>query len=228
MAEDQHNTLEPPARGRTSFDAGAHELEESSDSDEHFSDAQSAPASASGHISPVIPHTRVEKVDDEPSYGEEPGTEAYRLREQDASPDEIEVIHEKKDSYIPQTPSPRPTTPGGQPIPITIVEKVDPSEASYGDVPGTLAHEKRLADAVPDLVIRSGERSRSNSNLSNTTRSRAGSTPGDRPIPKTKVEKVDSKPSHGEIPGTKAYELRKEDAEPDIVEEVGDVPGPQT
>lgn len=197
-------------------------ITESSDSDDQFQDAQSAPASA-GAVSPTIPHTRVEKIDDEPSYGEEPGTEAYRLREQDASPDEIEIIHERKVNEIPRTPSPRPISPAGQPIPITIVEKVDPDEASYGEVPGTSAHEKRLADAVPDLVIRSGNRSRSSSTLS--TRSRAGSTPGDLPIPITKVEKVDSKPSHGEVPGTKAYELRKGDAEPDIVEEVGDIPG---
>jgi hypothetical protein len=196
-------------------------LAESSESDDHFSDAQSGPAYASGAVSPIIPHTRVEKIDDEPSYGEEPGTEAYRLREQDASPDEIEIIR-KQESGITRTrtPSPTPNFHGGHPIPITIVEKIDPSEASYGEVPGTLAHEKRLADAVPDLVVRTGERSRSSS-----TRSRAGSTPGDLPIPITKVEKIDSKPSHGEVPGTKAYELRKGDAEPDIVEEVGDIPG---
>ncbi len=120
----------------------------------------------------------------------------------------------------PRPASPSPPSPGGQPIPITVIEKIDPSEASYGEVPGTEAHEKRLADAVPDLVVRTGERSRSSS-----TRSRAGSTPGDLPIPITKVEKVDSKPSHGEVPGTHAYELRKEDAEPDIVEEVGDAVG---
>jgi hypothetical protein len=239
MAEDHLEKLEPPPR--TSIDdPGAHdlgellpfherftvlkqELQESSDSDEHFSDAHSAPISA-GPISPTIPHTRVEKVDDEPSYGEEPGTEAYRLREQDASPDEIEIIHERKGSdnshSLSPSPSPNHTSPGGQPIPLTVVEKVDPEEASYGEVPGTEAHEKRLADAVPDLVIRSGSRSRSS-----TTRSRAGSTPGDLPIPITKVEKIDAKPSHGEIPGTKAYELRKGDAEPDIVEEVGDFTG---
>jgi hypothetical protein len=34
------------------------------------------------------------------------------------------------------------------------------------------------------------------------------------------VEKIDSKPSHGEVPGTNAYETRKEDAKPDIVEEI--------
>jgi hypothetical protein len=36
-----------------------------------------------------------------------------------------------------------------------IVEKIDPDEPSYGDVPGTEAYEKRRADAVPDAVIRS-------------------------------------------------------------------------
>lgn len=193
---------------------------ESSDSDDHFSDAQSGLEPPSGVASP-IPHTRVEKVDDEPRYGEDPETEAYHMREQDAVPDEIEVVPEGKHS---RTTSPLGTgtsTPGGQPIPMTVVEKIDPEVPTYGEVPGTEAHEKRLADAVPDLVVRSGSRSRA----STMTRSRAGSTPGDLPIPITKVERVDSMPRHGEIPGTKAYELRKEDAKPDLVEEVGDVAG---
>jgi hypothetical protein len=188
-----------------------------SDSDDHFSDAQSGLEPTSGITSPV-PHTRVEKVDDEPSYGEDPETEAYRMREQDAVPDEIEIVPEGKRSR--STSSPGLSTPGGQPIPTTVVEKIDPETPSHGDIPGTTAHEKRVADAVPDLVVRSGSRSRSS-----TTRSRAGSTPGDLPIPITKVERVDSSPSHGEVPGTKAYELRKEDAKPDVVEEVGDAPG---
>ena len=112
-----------------------------------------------------------------------------------------------------------PSTPGGQPIPITIVEKVDETP-SYGEVPGTAAHKQHAADAVPDLVVRSGSRSRSNS-----TRSRANSTPGDLPIPITRVERVDSAPRHGEVPGTEAYELRKGDAKPDEEAEVEDVPG---
>jgi len=222
MAQEEHETLEPPAR--TSIDdPGAHDLE-SSDSDDHFSDAQSGLEATSGISSPAIPipHTRVEKVDDETRYGEEPGTDAYRMREQDASPDEIEVVPEfhRSTSSLSMT---NPTSPGGQPIPMTVVEKVDPSSPSHGEIPGTEAHDKRLSDAVPDLVVKSGERSRSSS-----VRSRSGSTPGDLPIPVTKVEKVDSKPAHGEIPGTKAFELRRGDAQPDIVEEVDDVPGPQS
>ncbi len=174
-------TLEPPIR-KSIDDPGAHDLGkrnihrvrrhtltnlasiESSDSDDHFSDARSD--INPGVASPVVPLTRVEKVDDETRYGEEPGTEAYHMRENDAAPDEIAII------------------PDGTSSPITG--------------PGR---------------------------LSTDTRSRASSTPGDLPIPITKVEKVDSKPSHGEVPGTTAYELRKEDAQPDIVEEVGDAPG---
>ncbi|KAG4440463.1 hypothetical protein IFR05_004057 [Cadophora sp. M221] len=223
MADDHEEHLEPPAR--TSIDdPGAHDLE-SSDSEDHFSDAQSGLEPASTDDSPSvpavnIPHTRVEKIDDEASYGEEPGTEAYRLREQDAAPDEIEIVPEHRTPGV-STPISKPSTPpGGQPIPLMIVEKVDPSTPSHGEVPGTLAHDLRAADSVPDLVVRSGERSRSSS-----TRSRAGSTPGDLPIPITKVEKIDSSPRHGEVPGTKAYELRRGDAEPDIVEEVGEAPG---
>lgn len=220
MAPEEHETLEPPVR-KSIDDPGAHDLE-SSDSDDHFSDAQSGLEATSGIATPVIPHTRVEKVDDETRYGEEPGTEAYKMREQDASPDEIEVVPEGRRSASSLSTS-NPTSPGGQPIPLTIVEKIDPNLPSHGEVPGTLAHNKRLADAVPDMVVRSGDRSRSSS-----MRSRSGSTPGDLPIPITKVERVDSKPAHGEVPGTKAYELRRGDAEPDILEEVEDVPGSPT
>lgn len=141
------------------------------------------------------------------------------MREQDAAPDEIEVVPEGHRSTSSLSTS-NPTSPGGQPIPTTIVEKIDPDSPSHGEVPGTPAHHKRLADAVPDMVVKSGNRSRSSS-----MRSRSGSTPGDLPIPTTKVERIDSKPAHGEVPGTKAYELRRGDAKPDIVEEVEDVPG---
>ena len=43
--------------------------------------------------------------------------------------------------------------------------------------------------------------------------------PGDAsPVPKTRVERVDDQPAHGEIPGTAAYKLRSKDAVPDEVE----------
>lgn len=36
-------------------------------------------------------------------------------------------------------------------------------------------------------------------------------------VPKMVVEKVDEEPSHGEVPGTAAYEMRQADAQPDVV-----------
>ena len=162
-------------------------------------------------VSP-IPSTKGEKVNDKP--GKVFGTDAYHIREQDAISDTsvIPTGQESRSASVKTLSTPG----GGQPIPTTIVEKIDPSSPSHGEVPGTLAHEKRAADAVPDLVVKAGDLS-----PPPNTRSRAGSTPGDLPIPITKVEKVDSKPSHGEVPGTNAYEIRKADAEPDIVEEIG-------
>lgn len=51
----------------------------------------------------------------------------------------------------PEGPGSRPATPGGTPIPKTIVEKVD-FKPSYGEVEGTPAKEMRMADAMPDEV----------------------------------------------------------------------------
>ena len=42
------------------------------------------------------------------------------------------------------------------------------------------------------------------------------------PIPRTRVEKVDDIPAHGEVPGTAAYKLRTKDAVPDEMEVVPD------
>jgi len=151
--------LAPPSKSVELEDPGAHELE--SESDEHFSDASEGHnkhanrAPNPGDVSP-IPITRVERVDVEPSYGEVPGTDAYKMRVQDAVPDEVEVVPEGNRSRSTSRVSgtERPLTPGGTPIPKTVVEKVDPAEPSHGDVPGTHAYEVRAADAVPDVVVK--------------------------------------------------------------------------
>lgn len=99
-----------------------------------------------------IPKTRVEKVDDKPAYGEVPGTQAYRLREGDAEPDEIAIIPDPNSSPEPEpvqaSPSP---TPGGHPIPKTVVEETP-------DVEGSVTHaenrQRRKSDAHPDLVVK--------------------------------------------------------------------------
>jgi hypothetical protein len=101
-----------------------------------------------------IPVTRVEKVDDEPRHGEVPGTAAYNIRTQDAVPDEIEIVPDgtRSRSTSRVSESDRPVTPGGTPVPHLVVEKVDPSAPSHGDVPGTDAYDMRTADAQPDEV----------------------------------------------------------------------------
>jgi len=156
--------------------------QDTSDSDDHFSDAQSGLERASGGTSP-IPLTRVEKVTDTPSHGEVPGTNAYEIRTADAVPDEVAIIPEPNDLDAKASP-------------------ISP-----------ISQRAKAVSALDKIV--------------SASRPRSGSTPGDLPIPITKVEKVDSEPSHGEVPGTEAFEIRKGDAEPDIVEEVGDVPNPQ-
>lgn len=164
----------------------------------------------------------MEKVDSEPSYGEVPGTDAYKMRVEDAQPDQIAVIPGDESTKSKSPPIDRPSTPGGHPIPITVVERVDASSATFGGLPRINTHHVHKADAEPDVVLDSSE---ARSMSPETLRSRAASNPGDIPIPVTKVEKVDSVPSHGEVPGTDAYEMRKGDAEPDIAVEVGGVPG---
>lgn len=156
-------------------DTGAHDL---SESDDHFSSAsegeQSHRLSASATAS--TPITRVERVDDRPAHGEVPGTAAYALRTQDAVPDEIEVVPEGQRSRSATQsrnraasqlsarssdgPASRPQTPGGSPIPRTVVERVDDRPA-HGEVEGTAAYQMRLQDAEPDEVIRAPREARS-------------------------------------------------------------------
>jgi hypothetical protein len=98
----------------------------------------------------------VERVDDEPAHGEVPGTDAYNKRAQDAVPDEVEIVPDGSRSRSTSRVSTgdRPLTPGGSPIPKTMVEMIDPDKPSYGDVPGTHAHQLRLADAEPDVIVK--------------------------------------------------------------------------
>lgn len=136
---------------------------DSSGDEEFFSDASegikvpSRPTSPFHSISP-IPRTRVEKVDDKPSYGEVPGSPAYNKRLQDSVPDEVEIVPEGRLSKRgSRTFLDTAVSPGGSVIPRTVVEKVDPASPSHGDIPGTPAYEQRLADAAPDVVLKAPE-----------------------------------------------------------------------
>jgi len=132
-------------------------------SDDHFSSASEGDASS---LQSPIPITRVERVDDKAAHGEVPGTPAYDLRTQDAVPDEVEIVPEGRRSRSNTSHSrgrassalsggsasgSREPTPGGSPIPKTVVEKVD-DKPSHGEVDGTPAKEMRMADAMPDEV----------------------------------------------------------------------------
>jgi len=163
-------------------------------------------------------------VDDIPSHGQVPGTAAYEMRTKDAVADEMGVVPEGAHSWSRSRPEPenRSPTPGGAPIPITVVETVDPVTSNFTPLPGTGPPEKHVADAVPDVILQAPENNRGSSNASGP---QPESETVDQPIPTTVVTKVDTEPSYGEVPGTDAYDMRKEDAEPDVIEEKGDVPG---
>ncbi|KAK5663635.1 hypothetical protein OQA88_4066 [Cercophora sp. LCS_1] len=151
MSEPQRsraNSLSPPTRTHTE-DPGAHDLE--SDSEEHFSDAQSAPSSESHPTSP-IPKTRVERVDDKPAYGEVPGTTAYQMREEDAAPDEIAYVPDVNTQSTPETKDDAaPPTPGGHPIPKTVVEETPDTEGSKTHPEIIKRHG---SDPHPDVVLK--------------------------------------------------------------------------
>jgi len=165
MMSERRNSLSPPPR-RDAIDPGAHDLgmppffalhvqeekahtliAEASDSEDHFTDALSGRASPA--VMSPIPRTRVERVDDKPAYGEVPGTEAWKLRQEDAEPDEIAIIPD------PSSPAPEPvarsSTPGGHPIPKTVVEETPDTE---GSVTHPHPRERRMSDAKPDVVIK--------------------------------------------------------------------------
>ncbi|KAI1619878.1 hypothetical protein EDD37DRAFT_613581 [Exophiala viscosa] len=207
------NSLEPPRKSIELVDPGAHELS-SEGEEEYFSDASEGrrPTRPVTPVSP-IPKTRIEKIDDEPSHGEVPGTPAYDKRTQDAVPDEVAFVSPQQTSRLSQE---RPTTPGGTLIPRTVVEKVDPESPSYGEVPGTTAYLQRQADATPDVILKTPEPGRGRLHTEDDLEE--GSAAPSIPIPETVVTRVDSEPAHGEVPGTEAHKMRALDAAPDIVE----------
>lgn len=187
---------------------------ESSD-EEYFSDASEGRRRASRPQTPAspIPKTRVERVDDDPAYGEVPGTPAYDKRTQDAVPDEVEVVPEGRLSKRSSQYLEAPTTPGGSVIPRTVVEKIDPSSSSYGDEPGTTGYKHRKMDSIPDLVLKAPE-----SGISRQEDTGRPSSSSSTRIPETIITRVDSEPAYGEVDGTAAKQRRQQDAAPDTME----------
>ena len=221
-------TLLPPRKSVELEDPGAHDLgehenklpfsnqtatnvavESSADEDDVFSDAQDGRKPA--EIPPSS--TRDEEIDDVPNQGQIPGKAANDMRTQNVVPD-----GEKSKPSSRGSARDSRSGHGRAPIPKTVVEKVDPMEASYGEVPGTTAYTLREADAEPDEILKAppveGTPSEHLKHISHDT----------SPVPKTVVTKVDHNPSYGEMKGTEAYRKRERDAAPDVVEEEGDAP----
>ena len=144
------------------------------------------------------------------------------MREQDEGPDDLEIVRDRGESRpTSKSSSHGPTaTERDIPVPRTVVEKVDPDLPSHGDVPGTAAHSKRQADAIPDVVLQAPQ-----PDEVSVSEDHGDAESPDVSIPTTVITKVDSKPSHGEVPGTDAFDMRKGDAKPDVVEKKGDVTG---
>lgn len=146
------------------------------------------------------------------------------MREQDAVPDVVEVIPEGRTSRRGSLVNEETGNDSARatPIPKTVVEKLDIENPGHGEVPGTTAYKAHRADAVPDEVYQAYKASSSEANSPSEPRSASSE---EVPVPRTVITRVDSKPAHGEVPGTEAYDKRKGDAEPDVLEKKGDVPG---
>ena len=181
------------------------DLESSNDDGDVFTDAHD------GQQSPSSPSI----------HGQVMGTAGRKYGIHSALPDELAVIAEGSQNEIStRAKGQKPlSNRGGVPVPMTVVEKLDPTQPSHGEIPGTAAHSIRKADAVPDAIVQAPTRGgpfRSPSPSHNVSSS--------VPIPRTVVTRVDSQPAHGEIPGTDAYRIRTQDAAPDMTEKKGDVP----
>jgi hypothetical protein len=108
---------------------------ESSESEDQFTDAQSAPMSPNGRESP-LPTARAEKVNEKPTDTEASGNDTQEERHEDAQLDEATVIPDEGSQ--PVSPSIAEDA-----VPVTVVEKASTSQHS-------VAHESKLnADADP-------------------------------------------------------------------------------
>ncbi|TLS29505.1 hypothetical protein PpBr36_01110 [Pyricularia pennisetigena] len=204
--------LAPPAKTNTK-DPGAHELE--SESDDHFSDAQSAPSESRG-ASPKLPKTRVEKVDNEPSFGEVPGTEAYQKRTRDAEPDEIAIAKDSSSAASGPEDKKQDDVSSEKPqVPLTVVEEtVD----SAGSITHSGTHHE--SDAAPDKVVKvdegkfdEAEASSKDGAVDTTVATSYPSPPAESEDTPQSPPKVTASASLGESGSAAALQEEKEDDE---------------
>lgn len=136
---------------------------------------------------------------------------AYNMRQNDAVPDEIAVVHEQGSASSRLASQEGSNTPSGILVPRTRVEKIDPASPSHGEVPGTVAHEMRKADAVPDLIVEA-----SPPGPPSTATQESSSSGSSGPIPTTVITRADSspQPKQGGMSGTDTY--NSSNAYPDV------------
>lgn len=146
------------------------------------------------------------------------------MRTQDAVPDELEIIPDGGDTKPSSTANHQASSSSlrGTPIPKTVVQKVDTVSPSHGDIPGTTAHSKRKADAIPDVIIQQPNVEGSSGIVDRGSNSEAGF-----PISKTVATEVALETIPGQVPKTDASNMRKEEIKPDLFEKKGDDFGKQ-
>jgi len=125
------------------------------------------------------------------------------MRRQDAVPDELEIVPEgrlsKRNSSSSLRPPPSPND--APPVPLTVVEKVDPALPSHGEVPGTAAYEQRQADAAPDVVLKASDSNSLAQSFSPSQSSHSAKAASPGTIPETIITRADSVPRLDQEPG---------------------------
>lgn len=99
-----------------------------------------------------VPKTRVEKVDNEPSYGQVPGTEAYGKREEDAMPDEIALPPAATSPGLDQGSPTSDASSESHTAPKTIVSESAGSTGPHSEEFKESIEEAHRKDATPDVV----------------------------------------------------------------------------
>lgn len=99
-----------------------------------------------------VPKTRVERVDLEPAHGEVPGTEAHRIREEDAKPDEIAIAPDSTSLPSEQDSPPSDSSSASHTPPKTVVSETTGSTGPHSEEFQERLEEAHKADAIPDAV----------------------------------------------------------------------------
>jgi hypothetical protein len=128
------------------------------DDDDHFSDASEgrSKGTLSGNRSPVAP-TQIGTGKSSTSVSETQGIDVRSKRAADTTTDEVEVISERGVDEPGASDVERSLTPGGQPIPRTMVEKIDPSSPRHHEMSGMRAYEVQQASDLSIPITRASK-----------------------------------------------------------------------